>query len=203
MSPVRSRGRPLPHVRRAILGSLPVGAQLREGRRVWRALLWGLLALLLFQFQAGFKLHVQHPFLRVDVAALLLFYIALELGAIEGAVSAFVVGFVADLFVLGPPGLCTFLAVALWTAAHLLPPRVFRYGWIGPGTLAFLFSIAFQLGILGIESAIRPTAEAPGTLAWASVPPVAVLTAAIAIPFRSLLRRLDRAISGEVLARDR
>lgn len=198
-----SRRRPLPHVRRAILGSLPVGAGATEGKRAWRAIVWGLVALFLFQLQAGIKLHLPHPFLRIDVAALLLFFIALELGAIEGAISAFVVGFVADLFVLGPPGLCAFVAVALWTGAHLIPPRAFRSGWLGPGTLAFSFSIAFQLGILGIESAIRPSAEAPGPIAWASTVPVAVLTAFFAIPFRSLLRRIDRTISGRTLARDR
>lgn len=198
-----ARRRPLPHVRRAILGSLPVGAKAQEGHRIWRALLWGLVALLLFQIQAGFKLHVQHPFLRVDVAALVLFFVALDLGAIEGAVSAFVVGFVADLFLLGPPGLCAFVAVALWTGAHLIPPRAFRSGWLGPFGLALCFSLAFQLGILGIESAIRPSAEAPGTMAWVSAVPVAGLTGVLAIPFRSLLRRLDRMISGEALARDR
>src|SRR5690606_22925297 len=133
----QSRRRPLPHVRRAILGSLPIGAGSRDGRRVWRALVWGLVALLLFQIQAGCKLHVQHPFVRIDVAALVLFYVALELGAIEGAISAFAVGFVADLFLLGPPGVCAFLAVAIWTGAHLIPPRAFRSGWLGPGVLAF------------------------------------------------------------------
>ena len=198
-----SRRRPLPPVRRAIRGSLPIGEQSKEGHRLWRALLWGFIALLLFQFQAGFKLHVQHPFVRVDVASLLLFFIALDLGAMEGALSAFAVGFVADLFVLGPPGLCAFLAVALWTAAHLIPPRVFRSGWLGPWTLALAFSFAFQLGILGIESAIRPAAEAPGTVAWVSTVPVALLTAALALPFRNLFRRLDRMISGEALARNR
>ncbi|HLV59998.1 MAG TPA: rod shape-determining protein MreD [Fredinandcohnia sp.] len=197
------RHRPLPHVRRAILGSLPVGAEPREGRRAWRALLWALIALLLFQIQAGLKLHLQQPYLRIDVAALVLFFVALELGAIEGALSAFAVGFVADLFVLGPPGLCAFLAVALWTGAHLVPPRAFRSGWLGPAALAFAFSAAFQLGILLIETAILPAAQAPGPTAWAAVVPVAALTAVAAIPFRSLLKRLDRAISGETFVRDR
>lgn len=189
--------RPKPHVRRAILGSLPLGPEAREGRRAWRCLLWALIALFLFQIQAGIKLHLPHPFIRVDVASVVLFFVALDLGAIEGVLSAFAVGFVADLFVLGPPGLCSFLAVALWTGAHLIPPRAFRYGWIGPGTLAFVFSLAFQVGILGLETLNRPSWEAPGPLAWASVVPVAALTAVCAVPFRSLLRRLDRMTSGE------
>lgn len=199
----RFRHRPQPHVRRAILGSLPVGPEAREGHRIWRCLLWAAIALVLFQIEAGIKLHLQHPFLRVDVASMVLFFVALELGAIEGALSAFAVGFVADLFVLGPPGLCSFLAVAIWTGAHLVPPRAFRSGWLGPGSLALAFSLAFQLGILGIESLIRPSSEAPGTMAWASVVPVAMITAVCAVPFRSLLRRLDRMSSGQASSRAR
>jgi len=195
--------RPRPHVRRAILGSLPLGPEAGEGRRVWRCLLWAAIALVLFQIEAGIKLHVPQPYLRVDVASMVLFFVALDLGAIEGALSAFAVGFVADLFVLGPPGMCAFLAVAIWTGAHLIPPRAFRSGWFGPGTLAFVFSLAFQVGILGLETMNRPSWEAPGRMAWASVVPVAAITAVCAVPFRSLLRRLDRMTSGEASLRSR
>jgi cell shape-determining protein MreD len=185
-------------VRRAILGSLPIGAGKRERHRLWRVALWGVLALILYQATSGLFVHLRHPFVRVDVASMLLFFVVLELGTLEGALSAFVLGYVADLFVGGPPGLCCFLAVAIWTLAHLLPPRAFRSSWLGASILASGISAAFQVGILGAEALVRPSWEAPGTIAWLSVVPVAMISASLAVPLRSLLCRVDRMTAGSL-----
>lgn len=185
-------------VRRAILGSLPIGVGKSERHRLWRVVLWGAVGLALYQVTTGLLVHSPHPFLRVDVASMLLFFVVLELGTLEGALSAFVLGYVADLFIGGPPGICCFLAVAIWTLAHLLPPRVFRTSWLGATILAFGISAAFQVGILGAETLVRPSWEAPGTISWLSVVPVAMISASLAVPLRSLLCRLDRMTAGSL-----
>lgn len=185
-------------VRRAILGSLPVGAQKSERQRLWRVALWGAVAIVLYQLVSGLLVHFPYTFLRVDVASLILFFVVLELGTMEGALSAFVLGWVAGLFVGSPPGLGSFLMVGIWTVAHLLPPRTLRTSWVGSTLLALGLSSAFQVATLGAEALVRPSWEAPGTIAWLSVVPVAMITAALAVPVRSLLCRIDRMTAGSL-----
>lgn len=189
-------------VREAILGSLPVGAGKGERHRLWRVLLWAVLALVLLQIESGLLVHVPAPH-RIDVTALFLVFLSLEVGLVEGALSAFAVGYVADLFVLGPPGLCRFLAVAIWTGCHLALPRNFGKSPVGLALLAFLVSGLFQAGVLGAETLVLAPWQAPGTNAWLSVVPTAGWTAAASIPLVRALCRLDRLTSGSVVPSER
>jgi hypothetical protein len=176
------------YARRAARGAgLSLGTPRADQGRAVRALLWGALALVLFGVEAGLLVHVDLPVARVDVAVLLVVFAALELGAIEGVLAAFAVGYVADLFVAGPPGLCRFLAVALWIGVRVTSVRV----QLPPVVTAVVFTFgavaAYQTGLLALMQLAAGRAEGPGTIAWLSVVPHAALTAALApLAFRGL-----------------
>lgn len=186
---------------RAILGSISLsGTQRREPMRLWRVLLWPLLALLIFQIEAGLLGHVG-AVARVDVAVLFISFFALHLGAIEGALAAYLVGYVADLFVQGPPGLCRFLAVATWTVVRVASARVSLPTWFSSLVYAGCAAAAYQAGVLGGLSLVAGEGNAPGTIAWLSVVPQAILTAVFAVPLHAALQRLDRLTTRGELAR--
>lgn len=186
---------------RAILGSLSLGGQRREPMRLWRVLVWPLLALVLYQIEAGLLPHVGPEVARVEVAVVFVTYFALHLGAIEGALAAYCVGYVADLFVQGPPGLCRFLAVAAWTVVRLGSARVGLPAWFSSLVWTLGTAAAWQAGVLGGVELVAQTGSGPGTIAWLAVVPQAMLTAAFAVPLHAALARLDRFTSRGELAR--
>lgn len=180
---------------RAILGSLSL-EQKREPMRLWRVPLWPAIALVLYQVQAGLLAHVGPEVVRFEVAVALVTFSALHLGAIEGALAAFCLGYVADLFVQGPPGLCRFVAVAIWTVVRLVsarltaPPAVATLGW----TLGA--AACWQAAVLGGLGLVAGAGNGPGTIAWLSVVPQAIVTAIAALPLHAGLVRLERATGG-------
>ncbi|WP_373048263.1 hypothetical protein [Vulgatibacter sp.] len=178
--------------RRAILGSIALGDRRREPTRLWRALLWPLLALALYQVEAGMLAHFGPEVARVEVAVLFVTFFALQLGAIEGAVAAYLVGYVADLFVQGPPGLCRFVAVAVWTLVRVGSARVGMPGWLSILVWTLGAAAAWQAGVLGGLALVAGEGNGPGTIAWLSVVPQAILTALFALPLHAGLGRLDR-----------
>ncbi len=186
---------------RAILGSLSLGGQKREPMRLWRVLLWPIFALVLYQLESGLLPYIGPEVVRVEVAVLFVTFLALHLGAIEGALAAYCVGYVADLFVQGPPGLCRFLAVALWTVVRIASARISLPGWFASIAWTFGAAAAWQAGVLGGVGLVAGEGNGPGTIAWLSVVPQAVLTAAFALPVHAVLGRLDRFTSRGELAR--
>jgi hypothetical protein len=170
------------YARRAARGTtLTLGsARVAEDGRPWRALVWGALALVLYRVESGLLAQLGPSVARVDLAVLLAVFAALELAAIEGVLTAFVVGYVADMFVLGPPGMCRFLAVGAWLGVRLVSARVH----LSPLLAALLFTLggaaAYQFGVLSLMELAAGRAEGPGTIAWLSVVPHAALTAAFA-----------------------
>jgi len=180
-----------PSAQREILGSIHLGdSRAKEIAGVWRVLLWAGLALAAFQIQAGLLVHAD--FVRVDAASLLVTFFALRLRAIEGALAAYAVGFVADLFVQGPPGLCRFAAVAVWTAGRLAAPRAGLSSRVGRVVYALVTSAVYQLCVLGGLTLVANPGAGPGRIAWLSVVPQALLTAALVLPVHAALASLDR-----------
>lgn len=183
--------------RAARAAGLSLGVQRPEEGRAWRALIWGAVALVLASLESGILAHVGPSVARVDVVVLVAVFAGLELGAIEGALAAFAAGYVADLMVLGPPGMCRFLAVAVWMGVRLASVRV----QLPPlaATLVFAFGAAavYQLGVLALLQFAAGRAEGPGTIAWLSVVPHAALTAAFAPPVFRLLAAIEARTSGE------
>lgn len=186
---------------RAILGSLSLGSQKREPMRLWRVLVWPVLALALYQIESGLLPWVGPQVARVEVAVVFVTFLALQVGAIEGALAAYCVGYVADLFVQGPPGLCRFLAVAVWTIVRVGSARVSLPAWFSSLVWTAGAAAAWQAGVLGGVSLVAGEGSGPGTIAWLSVVPQAILTAAFAVPLHAVLGRLDRFTSRGELAR--
>ncbi|AKU91205.1 hypothetical protein [Vulgatibacter incomptus] len=194
------RGRPVnqryerSYAHREILGSLALGAPRPvDALRLWRVAVWAGLALISFQIQAGFLTRLGPELVRLDVAVLFVTFFALRLGAIEGSVAAFAVGYVADLFVQGPPGLCRFMAVAVWTTGRMAWPRSGRFSWIGVVIYTTGASFVYQAGILGGLLAVAPPGAGPGSVAWLSLVPQAAIAGLLALPVHGLLGRLDQA----------
>jgi hypothetical protein len=180
--------------------SFSLGPDPGEGSRVWRALLWGGVALLLSQIEAGLLPHLDPgAALRIDVPLLVVVFCALQLGAIEGAVAAFVLGWVGDLFVMGPPGLCRFLAVAGWVGVRIAAARIPLPQLLAVPLFTFGAGMFYGVGVLGGVSLVAEGGAGPGTIAWLSVVPQAALTALAALPLHAALGRLEAAtgVQGE------
>lgn len=187
-----------PSAQREILTGLSLGGRpASEALTLWRALLWGALTLVVYQVQAGFLRQGGPEILRLDVAAIFLIF-TLRLRTIEGVLSAFAVGFVADLFVQGPPGLCRFLAVAIWTAGRMFSSRISPGSKMGAVFLTFGASALFQGGIFGGLALVAADGAGPGQVAWLSVVPQALLAAGAALPIHWALARLERRTSPAV-----
>jgi hypothetical protein len=179
------------YARRSARGGLALGSQRSDEGRPWRALVWGAVALLLFTVESGLLVHVGPTIARIDVAVLIAVFAGLELGAIEGALAAFAVGYVADLFVMGPPGLCRFLAVAVWTGVRVASARVQLPPLLAALVFTFGAAAAYQTGLLALMQLVAGHAEGPGTIAWLSVVPHAALTAAFAPAVFRLLGAIE------------
>ncbi|HEY0841084.1 MAG TPA: hypothetical protein VGD74_12925 [Vulgatibacter sp.] len=181
---------------REILGGLHLGApRSQEIYRLWRVFLWAALALVAYQVQAGLLVHARPGLVRVDAVTLLVTFFVLRLGAIEGALAAFAVGYVADLFLQGPPGLCRFLAVAVWNAGRIVAPRAGLSSKAGRVVYAFGTSALFQLGVLGGLMLVSQPGGGPGRIAWLSIVPQALVAAALVLPAHTALGALDRRTS--------
>ncbi len=185
-----------PSTHREIIGGLALGARpSSELLRLWRVLLWSALALILFQVQAGLLVHGGPKVVRLDLAMIFVTFFAIRLGAVEGALAAFAVGYVADLFVQGPPGLCRFLAVAIWTAGRIAAPRAGLSSAVGRVVYTLGASAIYQLGVLGGLQLVAEAGGGPGRIAWLAVLPQAIFTAALALPIQGMLQQLEKRTS--------
>lgn len=170
---------------------ITLGAPSKEGSRLWRVLIWGAVALFLAQVEAGVLPHLGSHAVAIDVPLLVVTFCALQLGAIEGAVAAFVLGWIGDLFVQGPPGLCRFMAVAVWTGVRVSSTKVHLPPALAPVAFTFAAGLVYEAGILAGLAFVAEGEAGPGTIAWLSVVPQAVLTAVAALPLHAGLQRLE------------
>lgn len=178
--------------RRATSGrAFSLGAPSKEHTRLWRVLVWGAVALVLSQVEAGLLPHLGPHAVAIDVPLLVVTFCALQLGAIEGAIAAFVLGWIGDLFVQGPPGLCRFMAVAVWTGVRVSSTKVHLPAKLAPVAFTFGAGLVYEAGILAGLAFVAEGGAGPGTIAWLSVVPQAVLTAIAALPLHLGLSRLE------------
>jgi hypothetical protein len=178
--------------RRATSGrSFSLGGPTKEHTRLWRVLVWGAVALVLCQVEAGVLPHLGARAVAIDVPLLIVTFGALQLGAIEGAIAAYVLGWIGDLFVQGPPGLCRFMAVAVWTGVRVASTKVHLPARIAPVAFTFAAGLVYEAGILAGLALVAEGGAGPGTIAWLSVVPQAVLTAIAALPLHAGLARLE------------
>ncbi len=171
--------------------SFNLGPPSKEGTKLWRVLVWGAVALILCQVEAGLLPHLGTSSWRIDVPLLVVTFCALQLGAIEGAVAAFVLGWVGDLFVQGPPGLCRFMAVAVWTGVRVSSTKVKLPPLVAPVFFTCAGALVYEAGILAGLAFVAEGGGGPGTIAWLSVVPQAILTALAALPLHAGLARLE------------
>ncbi len=181
---------------RRTASTLSTGPTVREAERPVRALLWGLLALVGAQAEAGL-LSALAPgaAFRVEIPALLIVFAALELTAIEGAITAFLCGYVADLFLDTPAGTGRALAVGLFVSVRVAATRMV----LPPAFASALFT---ALGVTGwhagvwLGGALSTTDVATlGRTVFVALPS-ALLTAALAPWLHGWLARLDAKTSG-------
>lgn len=177
--------------RAGMSASFAVAPPAREATRLWRIFVWGGVALVLSQIQAGLLPHLGPTSIRIDVPLLMVTFAALHLGPIEGAVGAFVLGWIGDLFVQGPPGLCRFMAVAVWTGVRVTSAKVRLPAPVAPLVFTFVAGLVYQSGILAGLALVAEDGAGPGRIAWLSVVPQAVLTAIVALPLHQGLARFE------------
>lgn len=181
---------------RRTASTLSTGPTVREAERPVRALLWALLALVGAQVEAGLLSSIAPgATLRLEIPALVIAFAALELTAIEGALAAFLCGFVAELFLDAPAGTGRTIAVVLFVAIRLSATRM---------VLPPLFASAFftLLGVTGwsagvwLGGALSTSDVAPlGRTVFVALPS-ALVTAALAPWLHGWLARLEAKTAG-------
>jgi hypothetical protein len=126
---------------------------------------------------------------RIDVTVVLVAFLALRATLLEGAFSAFAVGYLLDLMSGQPTGLFTFLAVFIFLVGRLVSTFVDVRG----GVSFALFAMGADFGH-GLLSAFFTwlTAKESGTGSLlAGLPLQVVLTGAAALALFPLLRRFE------------
>ena len=149
------------------------------------------LALLLLSVESVVVKELGMAITRIDVTMVLVAFLALRAGLVEGAVSCFTVGYLLDLMSGQPTGLYTFLAVASFllgrVVSHLVEVRtsltfaLFTMGGDAVhGLLATFFSWMVARDGSGVPELLK------------GLPLQVVLTGLAALALHPLLRRLER-----------
>lgn len=126
---------------------------------------------------------------RIDVAVVLVAFLALRVNTLEGAISSFTVGYLLDVMSGRPTGLFIFLAVLLFLLGRLAASLVdvqsrlaFMLFVMGADAAHMLLS-AFFSWMVSSEGAVQ-------TSTLVALPLQVLLTGATALGFHPLLRRL-------------
>jgi rod shape-determining protein MreD len=151
------------------------------------------LALALLTVESVVVRYLGFSIVRIDVTVAIVAFLALRAGTLEGAVSAYGVGYLLDLTSGQPTGLYTFLAVF-----------TFLLGRLAASLVDVRSRVAFALFALGADvghsllaiffSWLTSKAGGYGASAFAAIPVQALLTALAALLLYPLLHRID---SGE------
>lgn len=156
-------------------------------KRVGLSLLFGLILLTLESVAVKY---VEMPVARIDVTVALVAFLSLRAFTLEGAVSAFGLGYLLDLMSGRPTGLYTFLGVLTFLAGRLAGSLV----EVRNRSSFALFAAAADAGhaLLALLLSWLITAESGGFGAGMSALPLqVVLTGAAAYAMHPLLRHLD------------
>jgi len=161
-----------------------------------RALLHGVLALLLAGLQAALLHHLGGGAFTLCLPAVLLVDLALSAELVEGAVAAASVGFVLDVTGGGTRGLLTSLAVATFLAVRFVRGAVEVRGRLPFAAVSALAAFGLSAGAVALGRSVAPPELQPS---WGLLPRVvlaALLTGLLAPLLHLGLRRLD-ALFGE------
>jgi rod shape-determining protein MreD len=147
------------------------------------------LALLLLTLEAVVVQRAGLVLSRIDVTVVLLSFLALRASLLEGACSAFAVGYLLDLMSGQPTGLFTFLGVFIFLAGRLV------YSLVDVrGTAAFvLFTMGADVAhsLLAAFFGWLTVKDGSATAVLPGLPLQVALTGAVAIALYPLLRRLE------------
>jgi rod shape-determining protein MreD len=149
-----------------------------------------LIALVLLTLEGVVVKYLGLTVARIDVTVVLVAFLALRAGTLEGALSAFGVGYLLDLMSGRPTGLYTFLAVLVFLVGRLTAQMVSVRS-----ALAFaLFAMAADLGhgllAVGLSWLTSPTGQAVFSNLRA-LPLQVFLTGLAAVMLYPLLKRID------------
>jgi hypothetical protein len=124
---------------------------------------------------------------RIDVTVVLVAFLALRATLLEGAFSAFAVGYLLDLMSGQPTGLFTFLAVLTFLVGRLVSTFVDVRG-----ALSFaLFAMGADVGHSLLSAFFTWLTVKEGSTSLSGLPLQVVLTGAAALALFPLLRRFE------------
>jgi rod shape-determining protein MreD len=162
-----------------------------------RPLLFAAVALLLSVLQAALLRWLGGGAFSVALPLVVVVYLALHAGNVEGAVGAAATGWIVDVASGGPKGLMTFLAVALFLLARACGAAIDVQGRLGFAALTLLGTFLFGAAALGFLHLVTPPEVAPGASLLGRVAVEALITALLSPLLLVGLRRVDALVARE------
>jgi hypothetical protein len=154
-------------------------------------------ALLLLALQASFLRFAGGGAFSLALALPCVVYLGLHAATFEGALAAAGVGYALDLAAGGPPGLLTFLAMALFLGSRLAGAAFDMRGWrafaLASGLGTFLVGLFAWL----LTRAVSSAEAAPGARLLPRILVESALTGAASPLLLAGMRRIDRLFDRE------
>lgn len=147
------------------------------------------LAMLLLTLEAVLVQRAGLVLSRVDVTVVLLAFLALRASLLEGAISAFSVGYLLDLMSGQPTGLFTFLGVFIFLGGRLVHSLMDVRG--APAFVLFTMGADVAHGLLAAFFGWLTVKDGSATAVLPGLPLQVALTGAAALALYPLLRRLE------------
>jgi hypothetical protein len=126
---------------------------------------------------------------RIDVTVVLLCFLALRASLLEGACSAFAVGYLLDLMSGQPTGLYTFLGVFIFLAGRLVHSLLDVRGPVA--FVLFTMGADVAHGLLSAFFSWLTVKDGSATAVLPGLPLQVALTGAAAVVLHPILRRLE------------
>lgn len=126
---------------------------------------------------------------RIDVTVVLLAFLALRASLLEGAFSAFAVGYLLDLMSGQPTGLYTFLGVFIFLVGRLVDSLVDIRGSVG--FVLFTMGADVGHGLLAAFFTWLTVKDGSSSAVLSGLPLQVALTGAAALALYPLLRKLE------------
>jgi rod shape-determining protein MreD len=169
-------------------GQSPLGALLSPFE-VGRARLFAhvVLASLLLVLES---VAARSPHFRLDLASLVIVYIALEYTLLQGAFATLIVGYLADLISGESRGLSMAGLVIVFLLVRLLVVRITGSRWFMVTSVSVFSTIAALLLRLLIEAIVGPASATLRSITPA-IPSLVVGSAVLAVPCYRLFRLVD------------
>jgi rod shape-determining protein MreD len=148
------------------------------------------MALVLLSLESVIVKYLGFSITRIDVTVTLVAFLALRASTQEGAISAFVIGYLLDLSTGRPTGLYTFLAVLIFLLGKLAASLVDVRS--GPMFALFAMGSDFGHGLFAAFFTWLTTRKDAGSgFSLSTLPGEVLLTGLAALALYPLLRRID------------